>query len=336
MNQPIIENNGKVLSISFDNLDNSNNFIRDNFAVPQTNSSSFPSRRTTTRFHAAWLWHNDSRNVMIPSGQKKYSASSWWSNQKPILVKASIHHVEQDQESLRLLLMGTGEKYEDHHHHGRKNQQQQEDEEDEVCSCCFVTPKGSIHPMTMAPTTTSDCKSATCPFTNATTDRTTTAGSNQQTELEAYSRQRNVPSNYVLVITWRSAAAAATTSSSPSSSLTSIFNLQWLMDWSNPNHDDDDIHDNMMYHSARIQREVSTKHTFIHAYKQAQTLPFQQDECYELSRRTCHDGLICVDYHDLLKHDSTCVEQVLPFLDVSFYSNCQNATRTQCVWMDLD
>jgi hypothetical protein len=220
--------------------------------------------------------------------------------------------------------MGAGEK-EDDHHHGKKNhQQQQEEDEEEVCCCCFVTPTGSIHPMTMAPTTTRDtCKCATCPFTNATTDSTATAGSNQQKELQAYSRrQRNVPSNYVLVITWRSAAAAATSSSSssPSSSLTSVFNMQWLMDWSNPNHDDDDIHDNMYHTSARIQREVSTKHTFIHAYKQEeQALSCKQDESYELSRRICHDGLICVDYHELLKHDSsTCVEKVLPFLDVSY------------------
>jgi hypothetical protein len=282
---------------------------------------------------------------MIPSGQKKHSASSWWNNGKPIIVKASVHPVvvvgslccldykEDDHQDTSALL-----------NHENVS--------------CFVIPKGSIHPMRMGmmmnmvdhncKITTTAASTAIANGNSNSTGRSSSSDQHDEEELPASTTRHLLLSDYVLAITWdyrpnqtirqsptqqeegssskqdcdvnTSSCSCPLPSSSTESGCTSIFNMQWLMDWSLDNTSEDATSENL-YHDARVQREVSTKHTFIHAYKQLQALAAKGNGNDELRRRrSCHDGLISVDYHDLVQ-DSTCgVEYILPFLDVSVWN----------------
>jgi hypothetical protein len=79
---------------------------------------SFDNQHSST-FHAPWLWHNDSRNIITPSGQRKQSPGYW--NSEAAIVHASIRHGSDiDIVSLR----------------------------QEVCqNADFITKSGAIHPI---------------------------------------------------------------------------------------------------------------------------------------------------------------------------------------------
>jgi len=345
--QPIIENGGKVLSVSFDTTTTTTTATDDTIPVlavggvnnHDSSSFSFSSSTSTPRrvhhhcrhqFHAAWLWHNDSRNIMIPSGQKKRSASSWWNDDKPMIVEASVHPA--------VGCIGLW----------KKDANNNNNNDDDVSLSSFLVPRGSIHPINMV-------------VTKTTTTATTKTMDNCKSSTDTQS-QNTVPlslslSEYVLVITWNTPNKSSSSSmnsrrqseqdaqqqqeengsSSSSSSgcttTTSIYNMQWLKDWSyytdSNDDDDEDHHHRVLYHSARIRREVSTKHTFIHSNKQV--LESKGIEKRRVGDGTLdemnHGGLKCVDYHDLLAvhvNDSTTTstsvidKKILPFMDALF------------------
>jgi len=49
--------------------------------------------KQTSEYHAPWLWYNDSRNTMMPSGQKKLTAGSWING--TVIEEASICHFSE-------------------------------------------------------------------------------------------------------------------------------------------------------------------------------------------------------------------------------------------------
>ena len=301
MNQPPlrIEENGKIVSISFDTV------------LPHdTKLTSAAPRR---KLHAAWLWHNDSRNIIVPSGQKRFSASHWWTMGKPTIIKAFVDHC-QSWRAYQDSSQDDEEEEDDENDDGDDDNYIDELNKEQLDLEFYCTVKGDIHSVN-----TGSSASNQLHLEDDTPIHHLKENIIDSEETHTLPQQLHSLSDYVLVITWSSCHNPPSFDRIPEKqprgsqefiltknkvkemmTCASIFNMQWLKDWSHDNNDDECIVSAGWMR--RMQREVSSQHTFHHAYMQA----LENGDDYEIHRRLSHDGIVHVEYSDVVGGDGSC------------------------------
>ncbi|KAL7531789.1 hypothetical protein ACHAXR_004237 [Thalassiosira sp. AJA248-18] len=84
-----VENDGKHITLQFGSSSHDNN-----------DYDNHPSSASSTSYHASWLWSNDPRHVVLPSGQRMSTPGQWcFSNSRPRIKDARIVYcnIEQKQ-----------------------------------------------------------------------------------------------------------------------------------------------------------------------------------------------------------------------------------------------
>mmetsp|Transcript_13282 Transcript_13282/g.28808 ORF Transcript_13282/g.28808 Transcript_13282/m.28808 type:complete len:644 (+) Transcript_13282:68-1999(+) len=84
-----VANNGAHITLQFDSDANNkeSNNVDDN-----NNKKKYTSAINSTTYHASWLWSNDPKRVLLPSGQRTCTPGQWRANGRPRVQDASIIH----------------------------------------------------------------------------------------------------------------------------------------------------------------------------------------------------------------------------------------------------